>query len=106
MAVDILVARGSGSHQGPDIIDPYITDEAVARHRGRNELDEHAEGLQPHDMEIPYDGSIYPGHLIEVNDSELMEVWKGKVVSVSHSSDGVETITRVRVKRPTDFRVG
>lgn len=106
MAIDIIVIRGAGSHQGPDIIDAYITSEQVAIQRGANQLDLTASGLQEVDVVVPYDGSLRPGQVVQVNDTELEEMWYSKIKSVSISSAGVETLTTLTVLRPTSFRIG
>lgn len=106
MAIDVVVVRGVGSHQGPDIVDPYITSLEVALARGRNELDDTASGLQPVDLEVPYYGAARPGLVVEVNDTELNEQWFGVIQTAGHRASGVQRLTNLRVQRVTQFRTG
>lgn len=102
---DIIVQRGAGVRQGKDVIDPLLSTIGACLARGRMELDEHTEGLQPVSMLVLYRPGLLLGDLLEVYDAYYGTVWYGKLVGIEHTVEGPEITTSLRVVRPTDFEV-
>lgn len=103
MAVDIFVIRGAGDKRGDDIVDPLIGSVPVAVVRGRNELDERAEGMQTVEVETVYRTGVRLGQAARFFDLQTGEIWTGKIAGITHSKSGVEISTTLQVKRPTGF---
>lgn len=103
--IDIIVQRGSGARPGADIVDPLIASVPVAIQRGRNELDERASGMREVSVEVVYRTGVRAGQLARFYDAQLGQIWTGKIAGISHSVSNVngslQTITTLKVKRPT-----
>lgn len=103
MTVDIFVIRGAGDKRGDDIVDPLIGSVPVAIMRGRNELDDRAEGMQTVEVETVYRTGVRLGQVARFHDIQTGEVWSGKIAGITHSQAGVELTTMLQVQRPTGF---
>lgn len=80
---DIIVRRNGGRNPGEDIVDPLIATDAVALQRGRQELDENAQGFTPVSTTIVPRSGLQPGQVVEVNDSHQGASYRAKVTSVT-----------------------
>jgi len=103
MAIDIFVQRGSGNKQGEDIVDPLITSIPVALQRGRNELDEQSSAPQDISVEVVYRDGVRLGQVAKFYDAQTGLEWLGKITGITHRSSGVELLTTLQVKKPTNF---
>ncbi len=99
MSVDIIVIRGAGDKQGPDIEDRLCCTVAVALSRGRNELDENC-GLQSIAITSVLRPNLRTGMLVEIQDSLQGQVWKGKIASIRHTVTGTEATSEMQIQRP------
>lgn len=100
MSVALVVIRGGGDKQGPDIVDHLITTVPVALARGRVEVEEQGSNLQAVTMETVYRSGVALGQLIEVIDSFQGEVWYGKLVGLRHVASGGQLLSQLTVRRP------
>lgn len=102
---DIIVQRNAGNMQGEDIIDPLLTTLDVCLVRGRMELDEACEALQPIALDVLYRDGVRCGQVVEVFDEFFGEVWYGKIIGISHQFSGVELTTSLKVAKPSSYEV-
>lgn len=96
----IKVARFTDKNPAPIIIDPLLSTEAAMRERGRNELDSNQFSKSINSFSLPLINDINPGQLVEIQDVELGETWRGKVLSVSIASAKVKKTQVITVERP------
>jgi hypothetical protein len=98
MTIDIIVMRGTGSRQGPDIVDPLITTIPVAVARGAYEINA-ATSVDVVALRSSYRPGVSPGQLVEVHDALQGRSWRGKVVDVSHNIQRTQIWTQLTVER-------
>lgn len=99
--------------RGPDIVDPLLSTEIVARERGRKELDENS-GVQEVLLQTIFRAQdptsmlgVRLGQTVLVNDELQGGSWRGKISGISHSSQGGVVVTDLVIQRPaTGFVVG
>lgn len=97
-SVDLIVVRGQGLRQGPDIEDRLICQVDVALQKGRNECDENS-GLQSVEITSFLRTDLRCGKLVLVEDSLQGESWVGKITYVRHYVSLDDTYSDVRVVR-------
>lgn len=73
----LTVVRGAGKRQGPDIIDPMLSDEQTALARGRREIDYNSSPRVSEQCQCPLHSFIETGSLARVTESSGR--WPGKV---------------------------
>lgn len=101
----IKVITGAGDKLSPDpIIDELMATEAVATERGKMFLSEESSHKWIYDIEKIYEGWKSIGDLVEVNDSQLGEVFRGKLTAFSlnmdfSESEGVSATVNCTVER-------
>ena len=87
--MEIRVSRAPGDRIGDDIVDPLLTNNAVALERGRHELNEQVSTIE-HEFTGPLTDFINTGSIVEVSDGK--RTFRGKVTyfnqTLSISPDG------------------
>lgn len=78
----IEVYRGAGDQPGAPIIEPLLSDAALAI-RGRAEMDQHGQQSQRADLEILFRAGLQPGLLLELDDMARETPMRAKVTGVS-----------------------
>ena len=96
--IDITVIRGDGDIQGEDIVDAYLTSDAVAIQRGRNAIDADAK-CQTLQLVAKYRAGIRAGQTVRVLDTMQGPAWYGKITSVDLAVDGVKMVANMSVER-------
>lgn len=101
MAVQIEVYRGAGDRPGGEIHEELLGESLpAALARGLAELDANATPWERVELEMAYRPDLAMGAIVSVIDPVQGESWRGKITALSHSSDGLEVITRASVRRP------
>lgn len=100
MSVDIFVERSPADSQGEDIIEPLLGAQPEAINRGRNELDTRASLKQPVVASIVFRTGLAVGQLIEVHNELEAEVFRGKLVRLSHRLTPQAALTSTTIERP------
>ena len=70
-------------NQAPVITEKLLTTRESAVERGRQELDEQGGNRSVYRLNMPLTKRVLPGSLVEIQDREQGENWRGKCVSVS-----------------------
>ena len=78
----IEVYRDDGLRVGVPIVEPLLSDSALI-HRGRAEMDQHAQPLNKHELDVFFRPGIRPGQLLSVEDLTTGGTIRGKVVGMS-----------------------
>ncbi|MBK1699727.1 hypothetical protein [Thiococcus pfennigii] len=104
MSITIEVYRGAGDRPGEDIVEPLLGDSlAAAQARGKAELNARATLMMSETLELVSPRpDLFCGALIEVNDPDQGEPWRGKVVGIAHALHPGEAPTTLTVERPID----
>ncbi len=95
---EAIFQRGSGQFPGEDISEPLLSGLLAKQSRGRAEIDA-GEELQEISLTCVHRPGIMPGDLAEVHDALMGKSWRGKVVGVSHSTQGPVTTTSLDLVR-------
>jgi len=99
----VKVITGAGDKLAPDpIIDELMATEPVATERGKMYLSEESSHKWIYDIEKVYEDWKSIGDLVEVNDSQLGEVFRGKLTGFSLNidfSDSVSAMVTCTVER-------
>lgn len=92
--------------RGPDVVDPLLSTEIVARERGRNELDANS-GIQEILLETIFRKEdptsmlgVRTGQTILVNDELQGREYRAKIAGISHSSRSGTVITNLVIQKP------
>ncbi len=92
--------------RGPDVVDPLLSTELVARERGRIELDENS-GVQEIQLQTIFRKEdptsmlgVRLGQTVLVNDELQDRQWRGKIAGISHSNRGGAVVTDLIIQRP------
>ena len=90
--IDIIVIRGAGDRPGQDVVDPLIGSSLpVALARGRKELDDQAQPLQPISVQGLFRVGLRPGNTLRFQDMRR-GTWAGALGGISHrGAKGVVT---------------
>jgi len=99
MSVDILVIRSPGDIQGPDIIDPLLSNVTVAVTRGTAEIQDN-EPIDTVSLSTNYRPNVRLGQIVEVIDALQGKVWRGKITGISHSALSADLFTDLDIERP------
>lgn len=99
---DIVVIRGAGDSQGPDITDPLLTTDHACMARGIVELDDGSPKV-PVRLSVLYRDGLLLGQVVEVSDPLYPTKRYGKITGISHTlfSNRIETVLVVSIK--SDF---
>lgn len=97
-ADEIFCQRGEGEFRGPDINEPKLTSMGAKLSRGRFEIDSNS-NLQIVLIECTYRSGFRLGQLIEIHDAAMGTSWIGKLTSISHTSNGVKTTSKLEILR-------
>lgn len=98
MSIDIVVQRGLGDRQGPDIAEPLITTIPAAIARGTYEINA-STSVDVVSLRTSYRASVELGHLVEVHDALQGKTWRGKVVDISHNIQRTQVWTQLSIER-------
>lgn len=74
--------RGDGLRSGVPISEPMLSD-AVLVHRGRAEMDAHAQSHNQVDADVVFRPGLLPGQLVAVEDPTTGRDVRAKVIGVS-----------------------
>ena len=92
--------------RGPDVVDPLLSTEAVARERGRNELDDNS-GIQEIQLETIFRKEdptsllgVRTGQTVLVHDELQGREWRGKIAGISHSSRSGTVTSSLIIQKP------
>lgn len=105
----IKVIQGSGNNLSPDpIIDELMSTEVPATERGRNYLAKESTHKWNYDIDMVYNAWQEIGSLVEVNDSDLGEVFRGKLTSFSltvsfSEKDGPSSNVSISIERSEEY---
>ena len=108
---DIIVQRANAHpYKHEDVYDVLIQGDECALSRGRAILDESGVGHQIISFDIPYEGNLLLGQIVEVTDSFLSITWRGKIFGISHkaqigSDSSLILSTNLKVKKPSNYFV-
>lgn len=92
--ISVLVTRGAGDRRGADVVDPLLTDVAVARERGRNLIDAGSTRRQIVTLTCPFAELLDHGALVEVReaaDGPWRGLLRGQSISLAVADDGAPT---------------
>lgn len=81
----ILVVRGAGANPAPDEqVNELATGRAPGTQLGRNYLDDRGTAKRIYEIEAAHAGpAILPGDVVEIEDGDLGERFRGRVTAVS-----------------------
>jgi hypothetical protein len=96
--IDIIVIRGEGDRAGQDVVDPLIGSLPVALARGRQELDDQADPLQPVTVVCLFRVGLRLGNAVRFQDSRR-GTWTGTIVGINHRGAGGVTSTTLQLRR-------
>lgn len=102
MAIDIIVRRGAADKSGSDIVNGLLATLEVAKNRGRNELDEQATIKVPVRYESVFRAGLATGQLVEVANSLVGKVFRGKIAGITHRVQETTAITELTLLRVSD----
>lgn len=92
--------------RGPDVIDPLLSTEIVARERGRIELDNNS-GIQEIQLQTVFRKEdptsllgVRLGQTVLINDELQGKQWRGKISGISHSNRGGAVVTNLIIQKP------
>jgi hypothetical protein len=97
--VDVTVIRGAGDIFGEEITDVLFSTDGVAVQRGRNLIDANA-SARIVSMTTLYRPGLQIGQLVEVHDSSMGAVWRGKITDIGLSVEGIEVTADLQIERP------
>lgn len=100
--IDITVIRDGGGKKGDDIFEPMLATEALAKQRGKAELNEQAQPNSNRELTFPYTSGLIMGAVYKVIDSLQGKVYTGKLVDIRHSvrMEPPESITVIQLEVP------
>jgi len=96
--INLIVQRGLGDKQGPDITDPLLSSIPVALARGTQEIDS-STSVDNIVLTTTYRSGVELGQLAEVHDALQGKTWRGKIVGVTHAVRGPTIFTDLDVER-------
>jgi len=99
MAIDIIVVRMPGDKQGQDIVDPILSNTNVAVLRGIAEIQDN-EPVDVVTLSTNYRSGVRKGDIAEVIDELQGEVWRGKIVGISHNTALADIWTDLDIEKP------
>ena len=99
--ISVTVQRAPADKPGPDISDPLITSDLVARERGRNEIDAQSTNRSLVTASGPYRQWIQPGVLLSYIGRRA--TWMGMVkryaITISRDGDGFSADCNLEIER-------
>jgi len=104
--MEILVYRGNGDRQGPDIIEELLVDDVVAAARGRSEINASISSRVIEASSSPSRDFIETGSLAVVSEAEgswpgMVTFWQ-ETLSLDGSNNYFVADTGLRVERERD----
>jgi hypothetical protein len=100
--ISVIVQRQPADKPGPDISDPLINSELVARERGRNAIDADYSARQTVTLDIEPVSGLRINQLVEVQDLEAV-AWRSLITGISMSArrdaDSVTRSQQITVER-------
>lgn len=100
--IHVIVERQPANRQGPDISDSLITTEAVARERGRNEIDANSTNRYIVTGNGPLLSFIRPGSIVEVQQTSrppyraMVRKW---ALSITRDGDNFSATQSLELER-------
>jgi len=98
VSVDIVVIRLPGDKKGPDIIDPLLSNAVVAVIRGTADIQDN-EPIDTVALSANYRTGIKTGQILEILDILQGEVWRGKVIGITHHTLLADRWTDLDIER-------
>ena len=83
MSIDIVVVRGAGDRQGPDIVSGLLSDIDVALLRGTTAIND-ATSIWEVQLRTHFRTDVRNGDTVMVIDQLQGETWYGRIVGVNH----------------------
>lgn len=99
MSVDIVVIRIPGDLKGPDIVDPILSNTTVALLRGTAEIQDN-EPIDTVQLSTNYRTGVRKGQIAEVIDELQGEVWRGKIIGITHNTVLADVWTDLDIEKP------
>jgi hypothetical protein len=96
--IDIVVIRDAGDRAGQDVVDPLIGSLPVAIARGRKELNDQAQLLQPVQVDCLFRIGLRLGNTVRFQDSRR-GTWTGKLVGITHRGSNGAVTTTLQLRR-------
>ncbi len=111
MSLDIIVKRKNAfPYKYENVSEPLLGSSLVAALAlGESILDEEGTGSQIVEYEVNYRAGLLCGQMVEVADSLIKKVIRGKIVAITHhcerssDSSALAVFTTLKIKIPTDF---
>lgn len=95
---EAYVQRDAGDLQGPDIIDPLMSEVPVLIARGTAAIDRSSD-LQKVYVTAKYIPFLRRGMLAEIVDELQGQAYRGKIVGVAYSARGVSITVQLTIQR-------
>lgn len=95
---EAYVQRGAGDLQGPDVIDPLMSELGVLLLRGKTEIDR-SSNLQKVFLDVKYRGNVARGMLAEIGDAFQGVTWRGKISAIAYSARGGTVLLAITLTR-------
>lgn len=111
MSLDIVVKRANAfPYKHENVSGPLLGSSLpAALALGESILDEEGTGSQIVEYEVDYRAGLLCGQTVEIKDSLIKKLIRGKIVSITHTcersseSSALTVFTKIKVKVPTDF---
>ena len=99
--MDITIYRSDGNKPMQTITDELLTDEVVATHRGKQEMDEHAQEFMNTTMDTVYRSGVEMAQCIKVAEHIHAPYMYSKITDIQYSVSDTEDVTiTLSARRP------
>lgn len=95
----IEVYRGDGAREGPPIVEPLLSDDALI-HRGVAEMDAHAHALDHVEMTVVFRPGLRLGQIIEASDPARAAPYRAKITGIQITVSEAAIDARLTLERP------
>lgn len=95
----LSVYRGDGLREGPPIIEPLLSDEALLQ-RGVAEMDAHANAFNQVELEVVFRPGLRLGQIVEATDPSSARPYRAKVTGIQISVIEAAIEMRLNLEQP------
>ncbi len=95
----IEVYRHDGTREGPPIVEPLLSDEALIQ-RGMAEMDAHAHAFNQIEMAVVFRPGFRLGQIIEATDPSTARPYRAKVTGIQISVSEAVIETHLTLEQP------